>query len=177
MECDQPCELKRLEREKKLRHTDNSHVQGPLTTTYTAPSSCSTDFAFVQIGQSYVDEDNNSTSIFAMGAACDQPVPSIGSCLPSGAKIDEAYSAIDTNKVGAGYYTVAYYSPAMACPSGWAIVGGATKAEGGSITSSGQGFVNPNPTVYDYSYVGNVPPNVLLAAMDEGDVAVLCCPR
>ncbi|KAJ0125263.1 hypothetical protein J7T55_006608 [Diaporthe amygdali] len=147
---------------------------GPLTTTYTAPPSCSTDNVYIQIGETFVDSGTNDTRIFPVGMACNEPVPSFGSCLPSGAKLDEAYSSVDTDQVSAGY-TVAYYSPGLVCPSGWSTVGVATKTEGGSITSSGPGFVNPSPEP-DFTYVNNVGPNVLLAGMDEGDAAVLCCP-
>lgn len=148
-----------------------------MTTTYTAPSSCSTDFAYVQIGQNLIDSNLNMSSVLVQGAPCDQPFPTIGSCLPSGAKLDEDYSSIDTNTVQTET-TLGYYSPGMICPSGWETVGVATKTEGGSITSSGPGFTRP--TQFDdveVSYVYNVGPNVLLAGMDEGDAAVLCCPR
>ena len=151
--------------------------QGPLTTTYTAPPSCSTDFAYVQVGSSFVDSESNSTSIMALGVSCGLAWPTIGSCLPSGAKLDEDYSAIDTDEVQM-YYTLGYYSPGLACPSGWDTVGVATKSEGGNITSSGPGFTNPTPIdEMDTVYVDNVGSNVLLAGMDEGDAAVLCCPR
>lgn len=113
----------------------------------------------------------------ALGVSCGQAWPTIGSCLPSGAKLDADYSAIDTDAVGLDY-TLGYYSPGLACPSGWNTVGVATKSEGGNITSSGPGFTSPTPIDgTDSGYVNNVGSNVLLAGMDEGDAAVLCCPR
>lgn len=149
---------------------------GPLTTTYTAPPSCSTDFSYVQIGQTWTDSDTNATSVVPVGISCGQPYPTVGSCLPSGAKLDEDYSSIGTDAVQTGY-TLGYYSPGLACPSGWDTVGVATKTEGGSITSSGIGFASPSPLdEADLSYIQNVGPNVLLAGMDDGDAAVLCCP-
>lgn len=113
-----------------------------------------------------------------MGISCGQPYPTIGSCLPSGAKLDEYYGSIDTDVVQTGT-TLAYYSPGLACPSGWDTVGVATKTDGGSITSSGVGFARPSSydDIEDLSYVQNVGPNVILAGMDDGDAAVLCCPR
>ncbi|KKY29565.1 hypothetical protein UCDDA912_g10503 [Diaporthe ampelina] len=112
----------------------------------------------------------------ALGVSCGLAWPTIGSCLPSGAKLDEDYSALDTDEVQM-YYTLGYYSPGLACPSGWDTVGVATKSEGGNITSSGPGFTNPTPIdEMDTVYVDNVGSNVLLAGMDEGDAAVLCCP-
>lgn len=156
-------------------NTDNR--QGPLTTTYTAPPACSTDFEYIYIGQNIVDSYLSVSSVYLQGAACDQTVPTVGSCLPSGAKLDEAYSSIDTDIVQTGS-TLGYYSPGMVCPSGWQTVGVATKTEGGSITSSGPGFAPPTPVEdMDSSYIYNVGPNVLLAGMDEGDAAILCCPR
>lgn len=148
-----------------------------MTTTYTAPPSCSTDFSYVQIGQTWTDSDTNATSVVPVGISCDQPYPTVGSCLPSGAKLDEDYSSIGTDVVQTGY-TLGYYSPGLACPSGWDTVGVATKTGGGSITSSGVGFASPSPLdEVDLSYVQNVGPNVILAGMDDGDAAVLCCPR
>lgn len=158
-------------------HTNNH--QGPLTTTYTAPSSCSTDYSSIRVGATYVD-DYNVTKAYYVGDVCDQPpVPRIGSCLPSGAKLDEDYSSIDFDVVPLGS-TRAYYSPGLICPSGWEIVGVATKVEGGSITSSGPGFARPSGDdgdVSDIKYINNVGSNVILAAMDDGDGAILCCPR
>lgn len=148
-----------------------------MTTTYTAPSSCSTENAFVQLGQSYSFSDVNTTSVVPIGFSCGQAVPTIGSCLPSGAKLDEDYSSVDTNVVQTAT-TLGYYSPGLACPSGWDTVGVATKSNGGSITSSGVGFAAPTGLdEVDLSYIQNVGPNVLLAGMDDGDAAVLCCPR
>ncbi|KAG8160443.1 hypothetical protein KVR01_009979 [Diaporthe batatas] len=151
---------------------------GPLTTTYTAPPSCSTEYSSIRIGGTHVDEQN-ITQVYYVGDVCDQPpVPSIGSCLPSGAKLDEHYSTIDFRQVPLNT-TCAYYSPGLMCPSGWETVGGATKAEGGSITSSGPGFARPSGDggdVSDLKYVNNVGSNVILAAMDDGDEAILCCP-
>lgn len=113
----------------------------------------------------------------AVGIECGQPYPTIGSCLPSGAKLDADYSSIDTNVVQTDY-TLAYYSPGLACPSGWDTVGVATKTGGGSITSSGEGFARPSLIEgEDTGYIQNVGSNVLLAGMDDGDAAVLCCPR
>lgn len=175
MDCDQHCKFLSLVLALDVLQTDKG--QGPLTTTYTAPPSCSTDWAYVQVGQSVSFSDTNGTTVMAMGAACDQPYPTIGSCLPSGAKLDEEYSSIDTDIVQTAY-TLGYYSPGLACPSGWDTVGVATKTAGGSITSSGVGFARPSGIdETDLSYIQNVGPNVILAGMDEGDAAVLCCPR
>jgi hypothetical protein len=148
-----------------------------LTTTYTAPSACSTDYEYIYIGKNYFDPDLNTSSVYLQGAPCNQTVPAVGSCLPSGAKLDEAYSTVDTDMVQTAT-TLGYYSPGIICPSGWETVGVATKTQGGAITSSGPGFAPPTPVQdLDLSYISNVGPNVLLAAMEEGDAAVLCCPR
>lgn len=174
MDSDQHCKLNQYQKFGVL-HTDNS--QGPLTTTYTAPPSCSTDYAYVQIGQKWTYSDTNSTTVGVVGISCDEPFPTIGSCLPSGAKLDADYSSIGTDVVQTAT-TLGYYSPGLACPSGWDTVGVATKTQGGSITSSGVGFASPSPIDgEDSPYVQNVGPNVILAGMDDGDAAVLCCPR
>lgn len=149
---------------------------GPLTTTFTAPSSCSTDYALIQLGATFVDEDTDQTRVYYAGDVCGQPVPTIGSCLPSGAQLDENYRSVDFDVVPVGK-TRAYYSPGLICPAGWKTVGVATKVEGGSITSSGPGFARPfgndEPGV---RFVDNVGSNIILAGMDDGEAAVLCCP-
>lgn len=151
-------------------------IQGPLTTTYTAPSSCSTLLGDIEIAISTTDFDTNSTVIGLWGEPCGETIATVGSCLPSGAKMDSIMSTLDTNNPQAGY-TVEYFSPGLVCPSGWETAGVATKVDGGSITSSGPGFVDPYPTSsFDVNFLENFSPNVLLAGMAEGETAILCCP-
>ncbi|XEU99834.1 hypothetical protein FSHL1_005121 [Fusarium sambucinum] len=89
----------------------SAHNLGPLTTTYTAPSSCSTGtdrLAFV----------NASDPVRAYGIpTCD--VKPLGDCLPSGSSWESVEG--QTTEFVQGLY--AYYSPGLVCPSGWRTVG------------------------------------------------------
>jgi hypothetical protein len=89
----------------------SAHNLGPLTTTYTAPSSCATGtdrLAFV----------NASDPVRAFGIpTCE--VAKYGDCLPSGSSWESI--AAQTTEFVQGLY--AYYSPGLICPSGWRTVG------------------------------------------------------
>lgn len=150
--------------------------QGPLTTTYTAPASCFTEASRVQLATQWSDTDSNMTSLLPYQGICKTAttVATWGDCLPSGKNIDSEYATIDTNNPAAGS-TVDYYSPGLICPSGYTTAGVAAN-DAGTITSSGKAFV-PTTTV-DNRFWGNNPvPNVLLQALDQGETAILCCPR
>lgn len=154
-------------------------MQGPLTTTYTAPSSCSTSYNQIAIGQNLTDDESHSTFFFPTGNPCG-PASSIGNCVPSGTALDQWYTSWEANPDPRSAYRVDYYSPGLVCPSGYATVGSATKLDGGAVTSSGPGFVLstalPTNAVW-LERLQEVAPNVLLQAMDEEETAILCCPR
>jgi hypothetical protein len=126
---------------------------GPLTTTFTAPASCTT--AFVMVGfatnPAYVQWD----------AQCDWLPPA--DCNPSGSAIRSIISA--ENNIPTAADVIVYHSPGLICPSGWEIVGSAAK---------------PNPTSTSISGAFNQSAavlNVFLAVLDPGETAVLCRPR
>lgn len=154
-------------------------LQGPLTTTFTAPLSCSTLHNNVIIGHNVTDSDTHTTFFEPEGALCGIGT-SVRSCLPSGSLLDSEYNSYTKNPDPRYGWTINYFSPGLICPSDWETVGVATKSVGGSITSSGPAFVYPSviPTagIY-YEDLRDPSPNALLEAMSEGESAILCCPR
>lgn len=157
---------------------------GPLTTTYTAPASCATvNTDHLMMGH------RTAPDHFRYGVcAFDQ-----GDCVPSG-------GALDSQNVKDGFRANSrfdYFSPGLHCPHGWATVGVATRNAEGVITSSGPAFTFASSTVTvdedhtsstfrststailesdmgSFAYPGR---HGLLAAMDRGETAVMCCPR
>jgi hypothetical protein len=144
---------------------------GPLTTTYTAPASCATVASNVAFGF------KDAPSIIPFSADC--TFTSYGSCLPSGSGLDSQILSSQTEVQLFRY--IDYFSPGISCPNGWATVGVAAKATDGSVSSTGAfsvelGFSTAKPTGV-LNVLVNPPINVLMAAMDPGETAVLCCPR
>ncbi|KAK8010057.1 hypothetical protein PG990_009022 [Apiospora arundinis] len=156
---------------------------GPLTTTYTAPASCATvNTDHLMMGH------RTAPDHFRYGVcAFDQ-----GDCVPSG-------GALDSQNAKNGFRANSrfdYFSPGLHCPHGWATVGVATRNAEGVITSSGPAFTFASSTVTvdedhtsstfrststailesdmgSFAYPGR---HGLLAAMDRGETAVMCCP-
>lgn len=126
---------------------------GPLTTTFTAPATCST--AFVMLGLA------TDPAALQWDAQCDWVPPA--DCNPSGSVIQSIVSAQNNNPTAAD--VIVYHSPGLVCPSGWATVGAAAKLNPTSTSTSGA--FNPSVPVLD----------VFLSALDPGETAVLCCPR
>lgn len=105
---------------------------GPLTSTFTAPSSCAT-----------VNTDN---VLFVQRSQ--QPAPlgkpkcldnywSKGDCIPSGTDIDNWVMSSETATVSEKYQGAQlYHSPGIACPEGWNTVGLIAK-NNGTMTVSG----------------------------------------
>ena len=136
---------------------------GPLTTTYTAPASCATGTARVNIA--FLTTPH---ALFEYSPDCTgQPV---GDCVPSGAAIDSLASAALTTPAANAVF---YYSPGLVCPSNWATMGAVAKAADGKFSTSGAfSATTPIPTRFF-----DPPLNIIMNAMDPGETAVVCCPR
>lgn len=143
---------------------------GPLTTTFTAPASCSTAYG-IAIAESSVP----NLAIF--DAQCDW-VPPAG-CNPFGSVIRSLDSAA-VNGNPAADMTILYNSPGLACPFGWATVGTAAKLNPTSTSISGA-FNAPFPPFSvpaDVKIILNAPSlDLFMTALDPGETAALCCPR
>lgn len=142
---------------------------GPLTTTFTAPASCSTDYA-VLLGLA------TAPTLFEWSAECDRFAPA--DCNPSGAALQSLGTAIQGGNPKAGFVIV-YHSPGLICPAGWATVGAAAKASPSSLSISGafdvSGAIPTGTGPHDDFFENGM--DVFLDALDPGETAVLCCPR
>ena len=126
---------------------------GPLTTAFTAPATCST--AFVMLGLA------TDPAAVQWDAQCDWVPPA--DCNPSGSVIQSIISAQNNNAAAAD--VIVYHSPGLVCPSGWATVGAAAKLN--PMSTSTSGAFNPSVPLLD----------VFMSALDPGETAILCCPR
>ncbi|KAM5344434.1 hypothetical protein ACJ41O_012970 [Fusarium nematophilum] len=97
---------------------------GPLTTTYTAPTSCATATDHL-----YFAGKDDPGGIWAYPMCT---IQTFGDCIPSGDAFDELMTSYD-GFLEFGFYH--YYSPGLYCPSGWTTAatlvnpGGNTAAE------------------------------------------------
>ena len=137
---------------------------GPLTTTFTAPSSCAT--------QSNHQVYANATSPYLpFIAASSCSMKGYGDCYPNGEKWD--IEAWQTTKFVQGVHP--YFSPGIACPKGWETVG---LLRHGS--SSGQfgisGVLTVSTTGYDDQPFPLQPTDFWKNALDRDETMAVCCP-
>ncbi|KAF5250919.1 hypothetical protein FANTH_3973 [Fusarium anthophilum] len=98
---------------------------GPLTTTFSAPSACAT-------GTDHHAIVNGSAPYEVWGfPTCG--LKDQGSCIPSGKSYDSLRSV--TTPLNRAWYH--YYSPGIACPSGWTTAGSMVKDGESSLSVSG----------------------------------------
>lgn len=150
---------------------------GPLTTTFTAPSSCSTsDYFWGAKGVAF--DETNELAYFPLAWAgnCDFSFASQRDCLPNGDKLDKVAS-VSTH--------VPYYSPANVCPSGYQTVGIAAMSSGSASISGifsydpADLYVSPPSTSISFPTTpgSNWFANRLTSALGPQETAVACCPR
>jgi hypothetical protein len=145
----------------------SAHDLGPLTTTYTAPSSCST-------GTDHHVFVNASDPVRAFGApTCG--LKTYGDCIPSGSSWDSVYR--QTTEFVQGQYL--YYSPGIACPSGWRTVGTLAHDVDDKASASGA-LATPNWDELN-SLVGGLnplhPTEFWLGVLEPSETLAFCCPR
>jgi len=140
---------------------------GPLTTTFTAPASCSTAY-LTGVGLA------TDPAFFPWVAQCEWLPPA--DCNPSGSAIQSIDSAAEGGSPTAGMILV-YHSPGLVCPSGWVTAGVATKLNPTSTSISGA--FNQSDLIPTDTRFGFFEPelDVFLDALDPGETVVVCCPR
>lgn len=146
---------------------------GPLTTAFTAPTSCATASPHLHLALHSAYPDRVSPFY---SQKCEYAEH--GDCFPSGKALDDAYSS-DLSTGFNSAATIHYFSPASVCPDAYTTVGVAAKNSDGDISSSGL-FVPPVVTVAISAgqILGSNPMvNVLMEALDPNETAVVCCPR
>ncbi|KAL6918971.1 hypothetical protein FSHL1_002952 [Fusarium sambucinum] len=147
---------------------------GPLTTTYTAPSSCTgtsnTDhILYANATSPYLD--------YMLSSSC--KAKPFGDCYPSGKERDAV--ATQTTTVGQGLYH--YFSPGFACPDGWETA--ATLKHGsksGEIDVSGILTVSATHATErlksDFSAALPLhPTDFWRNVLEKSETLALCCPR
>ncbi|RKK79513.1 hypothetical protein BFJ69_g4941 [Fusarium oxysporum] len=141
---------------------------GPLTTTYTPPASCTT----VTTDQIFFANPDSISEGYG-APACE--TASMGKCLPSGSNYDKQVAYL--NEYG-GQGAIDYYSPGIACPKGWTTAG--TLAHGnetGSVEKSGV-FTQTRSTLPGVSVTDpNMPlEQIWLNALGPSETLAYCCP-
>ncbi|RSL68016.1 hypothetical protein CEP54_003005 [Fusarium duplospermum] len=136
---------------------------GPLTTTYTAPSSC-----YTGTDRIVLVHPNTPNVVQAVPTCKAEP---IGECLPSGSKWD-------ANETSSTSYQYAYYSPGVVCPAGWTTVG--TLAHGTKTGGDVSGAFSNTETAKG-SHGTDLPTNMdpldfWLHVLDKSETLVHCCP-
>ncbi|KAM0282816.1 hypothetical protein ACHAQH_002820 [Verticillium albo-atrum] len=152
---------------------------GPLTTTFTAPEACATNFPGFSGAALSFRPDWAQAGV----SKCGEELKSVGECLPYGDQLDgfraEATSTTEPTSTTEARFLVPYYSPGYHCPSGWETAGVAAMDNG---TASITGAFAPKFTdTDDNGEPVTFPPynffaNVITSALDAQETAVLCCP-
>ena len=139
---------------------------GPLTTTFRAPASCTTNY--IALGQA------SNPSEIEWFVTC--PFVPPADCNPTGSVIQSIYTAGEGHNPQAGNVIV-YHSPGLICPAGWETVGAAARPNPTSTSISGAFNVSTAlPTGTGESFF--LPQqDAIIEALEPGETAVLCCPR
>ncbi|KZL85881.1 hypothetical protein CI238_11165 [Colletotrichum incanum] len=153
---------------------------GPLTTVFTPPSACATrsPALYLALESAFTDR------VQAFNPKKCEYNP-LGDCFPSGSALDAAYTS--ASSLGfPGAPSIQYFSPASVCPDSYTTAGVAAKNSNGEVSSIGvfkppvmdspigseregspfAGIIGSNPIL-----------NVLAEALDNGETAVICCPK
>ncbi|KAK0388858.1 hypothetical protein NLU13_5101 [Sarocladium strictum] len=153
---------------------------GNLTTTFTAPSSCTTAPGFIASGIGNPQLEGHL--VYTVGLCGDEPdFPK--DCLPNGEEVSKIWESLDT----AEFATVLnYYSPGLHCPDAWATVGvyapghhsndSTTTATAELGIFSPTAFNNGRPgdsTSFPYA---DFIANMFTSALASTETAVVCCP-
>lgn len=139
---------------------------GPLTSTFTPPPSCTRP------------SDHGINIIYGnrtrgWGVECeDTPITRVSLCKPSESKwLSEPLHTASTD-LG----TVRYYSPGLACPSGWVTSGVAIVGKDSQVSTSGRAFATDKP--WTYSEYQPLPfASYFVDNMEPSETVVFCCPR
>ncbi|KAM0335083.1 hypothetical protein ACHAQA_000117 [Verticillium albo-atrum] len=149
---------------------------GPLTTTWTAPASCTAGPSVKYIAPV-------SPSDFGLwGSNCSTDLNNFVNCIPQAEEIKSLWEIKDASPPVAPNPLV-YHSPGTICPSGWTTVGVATKSSNGDIDASGHftqakaAFQGTGTRIAVGQAIQTNPrANILLEALTPGESIVLCCP-
>lgn len=142
---------------------------GPLTTTFTAPSSCATQSEFLEF-ISAPDETiaTYSSKTYSVPGRVIGPIScggTYGACYPSGEALDNW-----------GTSSLAYFSPAYVCPDGWTTAG--VLQAGPEPTGSGVFDPDAWPTSADNGHFQQfLFRDYYASILGQSETMAYCCPR
>ncbi|RSL56258.1 hypothetical protein CEP53_006837 [Fusarium sp. AF-6] len=139
---------------------------GPLTTTFTAPSSCATETT----DRIYYANSSNLAIQFG-NPKCQGGY--VGDCFPSGSAYDDYVTSYWERPIHAKY---PYFSPGLVCPHGWTTVG--TFALAGNTSSiDATGVFTKDPFEGFSGTRARVGPNKIWSnALKPSETLAYCCP-
>lgn len=133
---------------------------GPLTTTFTQPTGCSSNIGLMSMSQGipWYDYSVQCTRDLNIDPAC---LPSVTATPTSSVDFD----------IWAGYGS--YYSPGLYCPSGWATVGVAARDDNKSLSQSG--WITVSTSKQSQSF--DLPKTLVASLLEPRETVAFCCPR
>lgn len=144
---------------------------GPLTTTFTPDPSCATAAA-----DELLIVKGNDVNKGVGFPKCINSVKNLASCYPSGSKVSSMFSE--------SLWGLGYFSPGVACPSGWSTAGvmaRATGAKGEKLDGwNGTGSLSGDDvwTKGDNEWLQGVPMlEIYRQMMTPEETMAVCCPR
>lgn len=141
---------------------------GPLTTTFTAPSSCATettDRVFFGNATNLAQQFGNPKCLGGY----------VGDCIPSGSAYDDYVTSYWERPIQAWY---PYFSPGLVCPSGWSTVGTLALAENTGSVDAGGVFTQDLLAGYPTRVRPWVEPDEVWSnALKPSETVAYCCPR
>ncbi|KAJ4322372.1 hypothetical protein N0V84_004843 [Fusarium piperis] len=140
---------------------------GPLTTTFTAPSSCATETP----GRVFFGNASNLSRQYGNPECLGGYV---GNCIPSGSAYDDYVTSYWKSPMQAWY---PYFSPGVVCPSGWSTVGTLARAENTGSFDEGGVFTQDPLAGYPTRvrpWIG--PDEVWSNALKPSETVAYCCP-
>ncbi|KAJ4110269.1 hypothetical protein NW768_012029 [Fusarium equiseti] len=143
-----------------------AHNLGPLTTTFTAPSSCATSINDNQVV--FV----NATSPYSIQGNARCGLATFSDCFPSGDELDSFISQTSSTFFQT---TSVYFSPGVACPAGWKTAGALAHGESGKMSASG--VLSQEPPDADLEFPRAVwVTDAWRNMLDKSETLVYCCP-
>ncbi|KAJ5988346.1 hypothetical protein N7481_003556 [Penicillium waksmanii] len=137
---------------------------GQLTTTFTAPASCTTATGNYMIGL------NTTAPVMEYAIQCS--TLGYGDCIPSGTV--SHFTTINDNPKAV--YNEAYFSPGLYCPSGWTTKGIAIRDADKSLSSSGVLSSGTRVSMPTFIPQWQNPATLLMDLLDPSETLVMCCP-
>ncbi|KAJ5774894.1 hypothetical protein N7457_009790 [Penicillium paradoxum] len=130
---------------------------GPLTTTWTAPAHCATESPLINI---YSSADLPAWGWYAQCSVA------VYDCVPTATHTAAPTVTLSST---AGHAKIAYYSPGLYCPSGYATVGIASRDGDKPVNATGT-LMSPSTTSTEPPSYNN-PVNLMVQALDPSTIS------